>query len=67
MAKGKIWRTDILLEECDNCGNEIEMFTSCEDGFYQDGADVRCLECGQVGALTVDEEEEIVAVNWVSC
>jgi len=67
MAKVKRWRTDKALEECDNCGNETEMYTSCDKGWYQDGADVRCLECGQIGTLSVDEEENIVSVNWVCC
>jgi len=61
----KKWKP-IGWENCDLCGDDVEVFTTCtvpNQAF--DGDIVRCVMCGQKGWVSIDEEAD-AWVNWES-
>jgi len=46
-------------DECPRCGNEAEVFTSATgDGYAYDGDNAECFECGLLGSVSVDEDDD---------
>lgn len=59
----KNWVT-VEWDNCPYCGNIPEILTDCKkEGYFYDGDDVRCVECGCPGYFSCDEEEHGY-INW---
>lgn len=56
----KAWRD--WPDQCDNCGNDVEVLTDAGDEYVYDGDEVRCVECGLTGWMSADEGD--TWVNW---
>jgi len=43
--------------ECIECGDDAEILTDCQDkGFFYDGDEARCCNCGLPGQFNCDSE-----------
>ena len=42
--------------ECPECSGELEVFTEAEGDYFFDDDPVRCMNCGWVGEIIVDDE-----------
>jgi uncharacterized Zn finger protein len=54
-------------DECPRCGNMAEVFTSAKDEYVYDGDNVECFECGLLGGIIVDEDDDgsgVARVDW---
>ena len=59
------WR-EVDFEDCPECGGGVQSLVSksCPKDWWEDGADVRCTDCGfNLGGMTADEG--CVSVNWL--
>lgn len=54
-------RKQSLPEDCPICGGELFQENDCDDGFFYDGDDVSCAECGVIGHLCCDEDSFYVS------
>lgn len=54
----KKWKS--FNDECINCGGgDIRVLTDAkEDGYAYDGDNAECLECGQLGSVCIDGDED---------
>jgi len=50
----KKWKP-IYFEQCPQCGNDLEVFTDADTGECYDGDSVRCVECGFVSGMSVED------------
>lgn len=53
-------------DDCPRCGNGAEVFTDAKGDYVYDGDNVECFECGLLGCINVDENDEGIAVADVS-
>jgi hypothetical protein len=44
-------------DECTRCGTQPEVFTSAKGEYVYDGDNVECFECGLMGSICVDEND----------
>lgn len=53
----KDWKP--FYDDCDRCGgSDVQVFTDAkEDGYAFDGDNAKCLECGLLGGVCIDGEE----------
>lgn len=70
MKDWKLWPHD----ECTNCGNNVEVFSECEERndkngltYAMDGDEIRCVEkCGFTSHIEVDysKDDPTAHMNW---
>lgn len=54
-------------DECPKCGNMPEVLTSASGEYVYDGDNVECFECGLLGCINVDENDDGIGqatVTW---
>lgn len=54
-------------DECPRCGNQPEVFTSAKGDYVYDCDNVECFECGLLGCINIDEDDDgngIARVVW---
>ena len=47
------------IDTCPDCGDELEVYTMADAGYYMDGDKVRCQTCTFFSMLTVMENGEV--------
>lgn len=53
----KQWKD--INDECPRCGNTASVLTSAKgDGYVNDGDNAECFECGLLGSVCVDENDD---------
>lgn len=52
----KTWQPIETNQDCDDCGNSMEVLTDAEPGSCYDSDSVRCVECGLTGWISVYED-----------
>lgn len=61
----KEWKA--FNDECQRCGCQPEVFTSAKGEYVYDGDNVECFNCGLLGGISVDENDEghgVASVIW---
>lgn len=48
--------TDIVWDDCPECGGSIQVFTNAEAGHCYDGDPARCMDCDFRSCMSVDED-----------
>lgn len=65
MKAGKNWKS--FNDECPKCGNNpVDVFTSAKDDYVYDGDNVECFECGLLGSVSVDENDDGIGIAHVT-
>lgn len=56
VKENKEWKP-IAWEQCENCGNDLEVLTACSiEGNVYDSDEVRCVECKATGSVSIEED-----------
>lgn len=58
----KQWKT--FNGECTRCGNNpVDVFSSAKEDYAYDGDNAECFECGLLGSVSVDEDDDGICIS----